>query len=527
VVAAATAIALGIPATAQATQPASAVHVASATSAKHVTTRRACNAPLHTGGAVCFAVVRTDIAAVHANAIKPDQTPGGYGPSSLRSAYNLVSAAASNGGGQTVAVIENADDPNLESDLGTYRSQFGLPACTTANGCFRKVNQSGQQGSYPPGNTGWGTEASLDIDMVSAICPKCHIIVVEAGDLDAAQNTAVSLGAHYISNSWGTGDGSGNAGADGDYNHPGVVEVASSGDGGYGVSYPASSSHVVAAGGTSLNQNSSTARGWTETAWSGSGAGCSSWAAKPSWQHDTGCSRRTVADVSAVADPNTGVAVYDTYGNGGWFVVGGTSASSPIIASVYALAGNPTNTAAASLYANTGSLNDVTSGSDGSCNPAYLCAARSGYDGPTGLGTPNGLGAFNGGTSGGTTGPVTSGMSGKCLDDFAASNANGTKVDLYSCNGTGAQQWTVESNGTLQTNGKCLDITGASTSNGALIELWDCNGGGNQVWNFVNGTLVNPVSGRCLDDPGFSTTDGTQLDLWDCNGGINQKWNAP
>ena len=541
-VAAATAIAIAIPTAAQASAPAAAAGhpaqqpaaaAAAAAAAKETTadTRHACVTPLHPGGPVCYALVRTDIAAKRADAIEPDQSPSGYGPSSLLSAYNLASAAASDGGGQTVALIENADDPNLESDLGTYRSEFGLPACTTANGCFEKVNQSGQQGDYPPGDTGWGTEASLDVEMVSAICPNCHILVVEAGDLGAAQNTAVSLGAHYISNSWGTGDDSGDAGSDGDFDHAGVVDVASSGDSGYGVSYPASSQYVVAAGGTSLNQDSSTARGWSETAWSGAGAGCSSWETKPSWQHDTGCGNRTVADVSAVADPNTGVAVYDSYGEGGWFVVGGTSVSSPIIASVFALAGDPSSTAAADLYSNPGSLNDITSGSDGSCSPSYLCTAGPGYDGPTGLGTPNGLGAFGGtgaGSGGGTTtGPVTSGMSGKCLDDFGGSSADGTKADLYSCNGTGAQQWTAESNGTLQTNGKCLDVTGASTADGALIELWDCNGGGNQVWQAENGELVNPASGKCLDDPGFSTTDGTQLDLWDCNGGVNQQWTLP
>ncbi|MHA6764022.1 ricin-type beta-trefoil lectin domain protein [Streptacidiphilus sp. PAMC 29251] len=499
------------------------------TTTSHVTTKAACSKPLHPGGPVCYSLIRTDVKALHADALAPNATPSGYGPADLQSAYNLTSASASAGAGATVAVVENADDPNLEADLGTYRSQFGLPACTTGNGCFRKVNQSGQQSNYPPGDTGWGTEASLDIDMVSAICPLCHILVVEAGDLGAAQNTAVSLGAHFISNSWGTGDNAGDAGNDGDFNHAGVVDVASSGDDGYGVGYPASSRYVVAAGGTTLNRSSS-ARGWSETAWSGSGAGCSSWAAKPSWQTDTGCANRTVADVSAVADPGTGVAVYDTYGAGGWFPVGGTSASSPIIASVYALAGAPATNAASVLYAHRSGLNDITSGSDGSCNPSYLCTATTGYDGPTGLGTPNGLSAFTGtGTPGGgsTTGAVKSGIAGKCLDDFAGSNANGTKADLYDCNGTPAQSWT--SNGsTLQINGKCLDVTGGSTANGALVELWDCNGGGNQVWQRgANNSLVNPASGKCLDDPGFSTTNGTQLDLWDCNGGSNQQWNLP
>jgi Ricin-type beta-trefoil lectin domain len=530
--AAAAGLAFALPAAAQAAPGAPAAHsVVAASATAHATTEHACAVPLSPGGPVCYSLVRTDIKPVRANALAPHATPSGYGPSSLRSAYNLASAAAADGGGQTVAVIENADDPNLEADLGTYRSQFGLSACTTANGCFEKVNQNGVQGSYPAGDPGWGTEASLDIDMVSAICPNCHIIVVEAGDLDAAQNTAVSLGAHYISNSWGTGDDSGDASGDGDFNHAGVVDVASSGDSGYGVSFPASSRYVVAAGGTSLSQNSGTARGWSETAWSGAGAGCSSWETKPSWQTDSGCSRRTVADVSAVADPNTGVAVYDTYGEGGWFVVGGTSVSSPIIASVYALAGSPSATAAASLYANAGSLNDVTSGSDGSCNPSYLCTATSGYDGPTGLGTPNGLGAFNGsGSSGGSpTGPIVSGVSSSlCVDDSGSSTTPGSHVQIWDCNGTGAQNWTVESNGTLQVLGGCLDVTSGGTASGTLVQYWTCNGTGSQTWTRgANGSLVNPQSGLCLDDPNSSTTEGTQLQIWTCNGTGAQNWSIP
>ncbi len=196
---------------------------------------------------------------------------------------------------------------------------------------------------------------------------------------------------------------------DAHFNHPGIAITASSGDNGYGVSYPAASRYVTAVGGTSLKK-ASNARGWTETAWSGAGSGCSAYDAKPSWQTDTGCAKRTVADVSAVADPNTGVAVYDTanscgtssycdylisigvvQGADGWVQVGGTSASSPIIASVYALGGH---SSASWTYAHTASLNDVTSGSNGSCSGSYLCTAKAGYDGPTGLGTPNGTGAF-------------------------------------------------------------------------------------------------------------------------------------
>jgi hypothetical protein len=237
--------------------------------------------------------------------------------------------------------------------------------------------------------------------MVSAICPKCHILLVEASsasfsNLGAAVNRAVTMGAVAVSNSYAGGDSSGDSTLDSAYyNHPGVAITASSGDGGYGVGYPASSRYVVAVGGTTLNPASG-GRGWTESAWSGAGSGCSAYESKPSWQADTGCAGRTVADVSAVADPNTGVAVYDSYGYGGWLVVGGTSASSPIIASTFALAGTPASGSypASSLYANPGSLYDVVGGSNGSCSPTYLCTGVTGYDGPTGLGTPNGIAAF-------------------------------------------------------------------------------------------------------------------------------------
>lgn len=513
-----------------------AAHAASAASAADtkstVTTKHACAKALEPDGPVCYALIRTDVAPVSAKALKPDATPSGYGPSDLRSAYNLASAASADGSGATVALMEAADDPNLESDLGVYRAQYALPSCTTANSCFRKVNGSGQQGNYPPGDTGWGGEASLDVEMVSAICPNCHILVVESTDLEGAQNVAVSLGAHFISNSWGTNDGSGDSGADADFNHSGVVDVASSGDSGYGVSFPASSRYVVAAGGTSLSRNSSTSRGWSETTWSGAGAGCSSWESKPSWQTDSGCSRRTVADVSAVADPGTGVAFYDSYGQGGWGVVGGTSVSSPIIASVFALAGAPSSAAASVLYAHSGSLNDITSGSDGSCSPSYLCTAGSGYDGPTGLGTPNGLGAFNGsgsGGSGGATGPIVSGVSSSlCVDDSNSSTTAGAPVQIWSCNGTGAQNWTVESNGTLQVLGGCLDVASSGTSAGTKVQYWTCNGTGAQQWTAgANGSLVNPESGLCLDDPGSSTTQGTQLQIWTCNGTGAQHWTLP
>jgi len=299
-----------------------------------------------------------------------------------------------------VAIVDAYDDPAAESDLAVYRSTYGLPACTTANGCFRKVNQGGGT-SYPGADSGWAAEISLDLDVVSAICPRCHILLVEASssyisDLGKAVNRAVSLGARFVSNSYGGGESSSDSSYDTQYfDHPGVAITVSAGDSGYGTAYPAASHYVTAVGGTSL-RSSSNARGWAETVWAGSGSGCSTVDSKPAWQTDSGCRRRTIADVAAVADPNTGVAVYDTYRANGWAVYGGTSVSAPVIASVYALAGTPWGgTYPASYpYAHKPALNGVTSGSNGSCSPAYLCTAGPGYNGPAGLGTPNGYTAF-------------------------------------------------------------------------------------------------------------------------------------
>ena len=327
-------------------------------------------------------------------------TPIGYVPADLRSAYKLTSTTGP-GAGQTIAIVDAFDDPNAESDLNQYRAQFGITACTTANGCFRKVNQNGGT-APPPSDVGWAEEISLDVDMVSAICPNCHILLVEAtsnslANLAAAVDRAALLGAQAISNSYG-GSETGTSSIEGHYNHPGHAITASSGDSGFGVQFPASSPHVTAVGGTTLNR-STNARGWTESAWSGAGSGCSRVYAKPTWQHDTGCARRTVADVSAVANPSTGVAVFDTFGvtGGPWFQFGGTSVSSPIIAAVYGLAGNGASVNYGSFpYAHTGSLFDVVGGTNGRCSAStrYLCTAVAGYDGPTGLGTPNGTGAF-------------------------------------------------------------------------------------------------------------------------------------
>ena len=367
----------------------------------------------------CDAFERTDVKrhtqarGVHAAA----SSVSGYGPSDLQSAYNLTTAAADNGSGETVAVVDAYNDPDADSDLATYRSEFGLPACTEANGCLTVASQTGSTTSLPenaPASDDWTGEESLDLDMVSSICPLCDIDLVEAdsdsnADLGTAVNEAVTLGAEYISNSYGGSEDSSETSEDSEYyDHPGVVITASAGDSGYGVEYPAASPYVTAVGGTSLS-TSSDSRGWTESVWNtsdteGTGSGCSSYESQPSWQTSlglSGCDNRIVADVSAVADPNTGVAVYDTANsNGGWNVYGGTSASSPIIAATYALAGTPgsSDNPAEYPYEDSSALYDVTSGSTSTCDPSYLCTAETGFDGPTGLGTPDGTAAFTAGS---------------------------------------------------------------------------------------------------------------------------------
>ncbi|MET7654206.1 MULTISPECIES: S53 family peptidase [unclassified Streptomyces] len=337
--------------------------------------------------------------------------PTGYGPSDLQDAYGLTGAASSNGSGETLAIVDAYDDPNAAADLAKYRTYYGLPACTVANGCFKKVSQSGSTTSLPTADSGWAEEESLDLDMASAVCPNCKILLVEAtsssmANLGKAVNEAVTLGAKFVSNSYGGSESSSDTSYDTSYfKHAGVAITVSAGDEGYGAEYPAASQYVTSVGGTALS-TSSTTRGWTEKVWNtssteGTGSGCSAYDAKPTWQTDTGCSKRTISDVSAVADPATGVSVYDSYGvTAGWYTFGGTSASAPIIAAVYALAGTPGSSdyPAAYPYADTSALNDVTSGSNGTCSSsaAYLCTAKSGYDGPTGLGTPQGTDAFTG-----------------------------------------------------------------------------------------------------------------------------------
>jgi subtilase family serine protease len=239
------------------------------------------------------------------------------------------------------------------------------------------------------------------VQIAHGICPDCKILLVEAksnsfANLMAAVDYASSH-ANVVSNSYGASEFSGETSYDFHFNHVGVPITVSSGDNGYGVEYPAASQYVTAVGGTTLSLSANGSRA-SETAWSGAGSGCSAYEPKPSWQTDTGCARRTVADVSADADPASGAAVYDSYGSSGqkgWFTVGGTSLAAPLVAGVYGLAGNGASTTYASFpYAHSGSLYDVVSGSNGSCSGSYLCTSVRGFDGPTGLGTPAGIGAF-------------------------------------------------------------------------------------------------------------------------------------
>ncbi|HEY2481793.1 MAG TPA: hypothetical protein VGI30_06300, partial [Caulobacteraceae bacterium] len=307
----------------------------------------------------------------------------------------------------TVAIVDAYGYTNAASDLAAYRSVMGQTACTIANGCLKIVNQSGGS-KLPKVNTGWDQEQALDLDMVSTMCPGCKILLVQAttpsfANLGAAVNYAAAH-AQVVSNSYGGGE-NGSSGYEADYNHAGVAVTASAGDSGYGAAFPATSPHVIAVGGTSLNWNGTTR---TETVWSGTGSGCSAIYGKPTWQHDPLCTTRMEADVSAVADPNTGVAVYGP-GNGGrsgWLVFGGTSVAAPLIGGIYGETNNMSTCAnnpktgtvgcASTLYANPSALNDITSGNNGNCgNPTtYFCTAGPGYDGPTGLGTPHGSGAF-------------------------------------------------------------------------------------------------------------------------------------
>ncbi|MEA2506885.1 MAG: hypothetical protein QOH48_1503 [Actinomycetota bacterium] len=369
----------------------------------HADSRAVCpNAKL--GHARCLSRVVTD---AHGNPLATTG-PRGYGPAQFHGAYSLPTTGPA---GQTIAIVDAYNDPTAKADLNTYDTTFGLPSFPNCGSgvtasCFQKVDQTGGT-AYPRTDPGWALEIALDVETAHQICRNCKILLVEANtasfsNLATAENTAVRLGADAISNSYGGNElSSTNGGA---YDHAGIAITASSGDNGYGVESPASYNTVVAVGGTTLKITSSNTYS-SESVWSGSGSGCSHYFSARSWQtaaagwSATACgSKRGVADVAADADPNTGAAIYDSTrysGQVGWFQVGGTSLSSPLIAAVYGLAGNEaTVTYPSSIpYAHVSSLHDVTTGSNGSCGTT-MCKGAPGYDGPTGVGTPKGITAF-------------------------------------------------------------------------------------------------------------------------------------
>jgi len=491
----------------------------------------ACGDSFKPGKLNCL-VIKNTTAHPTAQTVRPGAIPSGdgYGPSTFQAAYGLTAASASDGAGTTVAVVDAYNDPTAASDLATYRAAAGLPALTS--GQFTQYNQEGETSPLPataPTDDDWTLEESLDVDMVSAICPLCKIDLVEAtndsgtGLYVAEESAATTLGAKYISNSWGGSESSTDLTYDSEYfGVSGVVYTASAGDSAYsgGVIYPATSPHVVGVGGTTLD-TASNSRGYTESVWEtssteGTGSGCSSNEPQPSWQSALSvitavCGFKVDNDTAADADPNTGAAVYDTTnGNGGWNEVGGTSESSPMIASVFALAGNNGNggnNAADSIYTHTSNLYDVTTGSNGSCGSSILCTAKTGYDGPTGWGTPDGLTAFesngttsntvtvtNPGSQSGTVGTAAS------LQISASDSASGQTL-TYSATGLPAG---------LSINSSTGLISGTPTtagSNSVAVTVKDTTGAtGTADFTWT----INPASGSCssqqlLTNGGFET----------------------
>ena len=409
---------------------------------------------------------------------------GSYGPAAFRGAYGMSGITATT---RTIAIVDAYDDPYVLDDLDTYSNNFSIPhlnRCavstgTAASPCIQKVDQNGGT-SYPVYNSGWALEIALDVEAVHALCQNCNILLVEATTpsdtnlITAADQRAYLMGANVVSNSWGRLESSGDTSENTYFNHPGVAYVFSTGDSGYGPQYPAASPNVTAVGGTTLLVNSDYSYN-SETAWSGAGSGCSAYESKPSFQHDTGCTLRTLADVSADADPNTGAAVIL---NGTWYQVGGTSLAAPLVAAVFGLAGGVGTTLGNSLpYANLNygvDLRDVTSGSNGSCSNPYLCTAIAGYDGPTGLGTPLGASAFSAGSPPGAfnKSSPTNGVTGQSTSPTLQWSASSGVSHYEYCYGT---------------SNPCSNWTNNNT--GTSISLSNLNSGTTYYWNVkaVNG----------------------------------------
>jgi hypothetical protein len=549
-----------------------------------------CPTPARPGQMACMALLPSRVRPTGTDL----QAADGYQPAVLQEAYGLTSAAASAGSGRTVAIVDAYNDAAAGPDLSTYRSQLGLPACSTSGGCLRIVNQAGGSALPAADSTGaWQLEESLDLDMVSAICPNCKILLVEAKsdnipDLATAEHYAVRH-ANVVSNSWGSGaEFIGENAFDTDFNYPGVPVVAAAGDSGYGTQYPAASQFVTAVGGTTLTGATSSSPG-RQQAWAGTGSGCSSLEARPSWQTVdaafAGCGNRTEADVSADADPSTGVAVFDSFKGGGWRPVGGTSVAAPLIAAVYALAGGalPGSYPASYPYLKPAGLTDVTSGTpNGSCEPdrSYLCQARVGYDGPTGLGTPDGTGSFAGpsaalvtvidpgtrdyqagsrvhlqiqaldsaraalsftstglpaglrlGSADGLISGQLTGRPGSYAVRVTAAGAGGARGSVRFTIAA-VSRITDRHPGSgrirLDLGDKCLTDADDSPAAGTRIEIWRCDLGRSQRWAYIAGHAPGGagqlmIHGKCLSI-GSGTSDGARATLQRCTGSAGQQW---
>jgi Ricin-type beta-trefoil lectin domain len=509
----------------------------------------------HAAVAACEQWRSTTMASCAVLTIHPRaDTPTGYGPADLQSAYGLTALNA--GARQTVAVVTAYDDPTAEADLATYRSTYDLAPCTTADSCFQKINQTGGSQPPPPNGQAWADVTAADLDVISAVCPNCRLLLIEATsnqitDMGAAVNQAVTSGANVIDVGWGVAESAAETGYDSSYfEHKGVTIVAAapaaaSGDGSGMTAYPAASPYVTAVGGTTLTAGTST-RGWTETAWPQGGSGCSPYEANPSWQPASICGgKRALNDVSA--DAGSPVASYNSYDNSGWNGAEGTGVAAAIIAGIYGLAGpdgssdypaaypyqhpGGSYTTPRNAYAYSEGLNDITSGNNGTCATTYMCQAGKGYDGPTGLGSPESSLSFT--ATGITSGSVRSqGAYDMCMDNTNNKPANGNNIQIYQCQFADASQnWTLEANGTLQIQGKCADIANYGTTPGSLIQLYTCEslpGATNQQWQArANGQIVNPASGLCLDNPG-GTQNTIQLQIDDCSAGNPaQTWLPP
>jgi hypothetical protein len=536
---------------------ASAVTIPRTTSGLPAGTKEACAAPTGLYQEQCASFVHGRGTAARAAASAPSTIP--YAPSDLQSAYNLAAASAADGTGVRVAIVDAYADPNLASDLAAYREYYGLPACTAASGCLKILNESGgtSLAGIPADSTdGWEFEQSLDVDMVSAICPNCSITVYEAkstslADLGTAENSAASA-SKFVSNSWYGADSPGESYYDTAYfNHPGVVTAFASGDNGYMATYPASSQLVTSVGGTYLSKDSSTARGWTETVWNDSlgatASGCSSGEPKPSWQSDSGCANRTENDVAAIADGPEGVSVYDSYGSaavcGGWCWGGGTSAATPIVTATYALAGTPAANTYPSEYlyqnASSGGFNRVTSGTDGTCESdrLYLCDAShslsDGYNGPTGWGTPDGVSAFKS-TSADTVSVINPGtydLQAGVSYSFPAIKAYDSAGKTLTYLETGLPSGLTMNTSTGAISGKTaagthpvkIAVSDGTASTTITFEIVSVNSL-SASYHAATGAVRLDLGGKCMDDAANSSANGNKIQIWTCNGWANQNW---